>query len=316
MIDHLLLEKATVTALKAAQAASAEILSRRRSSDFSVSQKAPRDYVTSADLAVERIITEIIKHDFPQDVILGEEGDISTCLEAFAREPGVGVEPEHYPASGPNLWIVDPIDGTTNFMRGLSHVAVSIAFSAAGMTQLGVVQAPFLGETFMARRGEGATLNGSRIHCAEWPKNNSETLPDLKGIHALERAVVATGLPYDRRNSTEIIHRLSAIVQHCQDLRRNGSAALDLCNVACGRFDCFFEQGLKPWDVAAGALIVREAGGSVTNIGHPPDDYDKVFGSLPDELLGHDILACPPAIFHLFRELLTHPLIRLVPSLV
>ena len=148
-------------------------------------------------------------------------------------------------------WIIDPLDGTVNFAHGYPAFCVSIAFEAAGRLEYGVIYDPLRDELFEARRGQGASLNGQPIK--------------VSTIDRLERALVATGFPYDiRERLPETLARMGRILGEVQGLRRGGSAALDMCYVACGRFDGFYEENLKPWDTAAGLLIIEEAGGKVT----------------------------------------------------
>ncbi|MFH1571363.1 MAG: inositol monophosphatase family protein [Gemmatimonadota bacterium] len=144
------------------------------------------------------------------------------------------------------LWIVDPIGGTVNYTYGHPQVFVSIAFALDGQVQVGVVHAPFQGETFAAARGAGARLNGEPIR----PSDSAE----------LRRALVATGFPYERERREALLPRLRQVLLHCRGIRRAGSVAIDLCWVAAGRLDGFYET-LSPWDIAAGRLMVTEAGG-------------------------------------------------------
>ncbi len=192
--------------------------------------------VTEADFAAERTIFALIRKHFPGDAILGEESASSVSLES------------------PRLWIVDPLDGTTNFAHGIPHFSVSIAFAVAGNVVCGAIYDPMRGELFAAERGKGATCNGKSISVS--------LSPDLT------RAVIATGFYYDR--GTIMLRTLDSmrklLTANIQGIRRLGSAALDLCYVACGRFDCYFEYRLSPWDFAAGMLIVSEAGGECTDI--------------------------------------------------
>jgi myo-inositol-1(or 4)-monophosphatase len=151
----------------------------------------------------------------------------------------------------PYRWIIDPLDGTVNFAHGFPMFCVSIAFEAEGKLLYGVVYEPLRDELFEAQKGEGALLNGQPIRVSR--------------IDRLERALVATGFPYDiRERLPETTARLARVLGAVQGVRRAGSAALDMCYVACGRLDGFFEENLKPWDTAAGLLIITEAGGRIT----------------------------------------------------
>ena len=194
-------------------------------------QKGAGDYVTAWDRRSESAILEVLAKEAPGVAVLAEER---------------GGSP-----SG-TRWAVDPLDGTTNFMRGLPVVAVSVGLLEGGLPLLGVVIAPFLGQEFAASRGDGATLNGER-------------LPTLAAIDP-SRAVVATGFPF-REKTLMPRYRpvLEGALQRFEDLRRAGAAALDLAWTATGTFDGYFELNLNPWDVAAGAAIVREVGGRVSD---------------------------------------------------
>ena len=215
-----------------AATAAAKILMDRFGHVSEISKKGEIDLVTEADLMAERSILEIISRDFPGDGILSEEA-------------GVKEEGSH------RIWIIDPLDGTTNFVHGFPFFGVSLALESEGKPVLGIVYNPFLDEYFEAVRGAGAFLNKKRIQV-------SSTID-------ISACLLATGFPYDiHENPTKIMEIFSRMITRAQGLRRPGSAALDLCYVAAGKFDGFWEQGLKPWDTAAGKLIVEEAGGKVT----------------------------------------------------
>lgn len=192
------------------------------------------DLVTEADLAIEKLIVSRIRKAFPSHSILGEEG---TC----------------YQNSDSHLWVIDPIDGTTNFAHRVPHFAISIGYYCKGIAEIGVVANPVSGEIFMAIRGSGATLNDQPIEVSKHALN-------------LTQALVATGFYYDRGSMMEqtlgAIHNL--FEKNIHGMRRFGAASLDFCYVACGRFDAYFEFSLNPWDFAAGRLIVEEAGGNVS----------------------------------------------------
>ena len=190
------------------------------------------DLVTETDRACERAILEILNTRFPDHGILAEES---------GRREG-----------GEYEWVVDPLDGTTNFAHGYPQVAVSIALRRAGETLLAVVHDAIREETFCARRGEGATCDGRPIRVTDTGE--------------LSAALLLTGFPYDRRRHVDFyLEHLRAFMMRCHGVRREGSAALDLCWIAAGRADGFWEWKLKPWDTAAGALIVEEAGGRVSD---------------------------------------------------
>ncbi|MDT7603624.1 MAG: monophosphatase, partial [Acidobacteriota bacterium] len=216
------------------------VLAERFGRALEVSNKGDIDLVTEADLAAERLIVERIGSYHPRHAILAEEsGDTS-------RDG----EPSEF------KWIVDPLDGTTNYAHGYPCFCVSIALEQAGEIILGVVYDPTRDEAFAAERGEGATLNGRRIRVSD--------------VEDLNRAMLCTGFPYDVRERGAFARHFSNFIMHAQAVRRDGSAALDLAYVACGRFDGFWEEGLRAWDVAAGRLLVEEAGGRVSRYDGSP----------------------------------------------
>ncbi len=191
-------------------------------------KSSPTDMVTEVDHASEELIVRRLLALRPGDGILGEEGS--------AREGTSGVR-----------WVIDPLDGTTNFLYGIPAYAVSIAAELDGEAVAGAVFDAARGELFSAARGAGATLDGRPIRVS--------TLDDMA------RALAGTGFGYDAERRRRQAQVVLGVLPHIRDIRRGGSAALDLCAVACGRLDMYWEYGLQPWDHAAGALIVREAGG-------------------------------------------------------
>jgi len=201
--------------------------------------KSAIDLVTSADRDSERKIIEVIRHGFPDHSILAEEeSDIQNAQSEYR-------------------WIVDPLDGTTNFAHGYPQFCVSIALEQSGRVIFGLVYDPIRDECFEAALGQGATLNGEAL-C-------------VSTVSELDKALLATGFPYDRREFADsYLGYFKEFMIRCQGIRRAGSAALDLCYVACGRFDGFWELQLKPWDIAAGALIVAEAGGRLSDFSGKP----------------------------------------------
>ena len=233
-------------------------LMRRFNKTNQISRKGVIDLVTEADLQSEKIILEIIRESFPDDSILAEE----TGKHGSIKE---------------RAWIIDPLDGTTNFAHGFPFFAVSIGFQAEGEIILGIVYSPSLKERFEAVKDRGSTLNGNHIKVSENRDLNSSLL--------------ATGFPYSiREDSEQVIGLLEKILIRAQGVRRAGAAAIDLCYVAAGRLDGFWEQGLKPWDTAAGSLIVREAGGKVSDYqGEPYNPFqENIAASNPfifDELI-------------------------------
>jgi myo-inositol-1(or 4)-monophosphatase len=207
-----------------------------------VRKKGAIDLVTEADIASEKVIVAAIRSEFPDHEVLAEESGKTSGDRRFQ-------------------WIIDPLDGTTNFSHGLDLFAVSIAFHVEGIPRVGVVFNPATGEFFEAAAGQGARLNGQTIR--------------VSGRDALKESLLVTGFPY---NFSEILPQLMARFERClsasQGVRRLGSAALDLCFVACGRFEGFWEQHLNPWDTAAGFLILQEAGGRVTDFSGLPFKVD------------------------------------------
>ena len=199
-----------------------------------IEHKGAIDLVTTVDRDSECAIVEILRRNFPEHSILAEE---QTNL--------VGDDNDY-------RWIIDPLDGTTNFAHGYPQFCVSIALEYSGEVILGLVYDPLRQECFRATLGSGATLNGSPIH--------------VSAAHELDKSLLATGFPYDQReNPDSYLSYFKAFMTRSQGIRRNGAAALDLCYVAAGRLDGFWELKLKPWDVAAGALIVKEAGGHMSD---------------------------------------------------
>jgi myo-inositol-1(or 4)-monophosphatase len=200
--------------------------------------KGEVDLVTAADRDAERLIVDCISAEFPAHGIVAEES------------PARAGTDEH-------RWYVDPLDGTTNFAHGYPQFCVSIALARGEETLLGVVHDPVREETFTALRGQGARLNGAPVEVSETGR--------------LEHALIGTGFPYDRRRHAEFYLAFVAEAMRCsQGIRRAGSAALDLCYIACGRLDAFWEWKLRPWDLAAGRLIVEEAGGRVSDFANAP----------------------------------------------
>ena len=216
------------------------VLAERFGRKIEIANKSEIDLVTESDLASERLIIDRIKTYYPRHAILAEESGAS--------------EPVHGESDW--RWIIDPLDGTTNYAHGYPCFCVSIALECQGRMEVGVVYDPLRDEMFSAERGQGATLNGRRIRVSSTP--------------TLASALVCTGFPYDVRERSEFARHFSSFIMAAQGVRRDGAAALDLAYVAAGRFDGFWEEGLKPWDVAAGALIIEEAGGRVSNYANGP----------------------------------------------
>ena len=203
-----------------------------------VSNKGAIDLVTEADLASEKLIIERVRSHYPRHAILAEES-------------GASEENPANPRGSEWRWIIDPLDGTTNYAHGYPCFCVSIGVERAGQLELGVVYDPMRNEMFAAERGQGATLNERPIRVSQ--------------VEELGRAMLCTGFPYNVRERPDFARDFTNFTMEAQAVRRDGSAALDLAYVACGRFDGFWEDGLNPWDVAAGVLLIEEAGGKVTN---------------------------------------------------
>lgn len=235
------------TAVRAAEEAGKLLLSYA-GRDLRAETKSVGNFVSEADRASEALITSRLLRDFPDSLVLGEEGGET-------------------PGSSGLSWIVDPLDGTNNFLHGVPHWAVSIGATYKGIPVAGVIHHPPMGEIFAARLGSGATLNGRKIRVSE--------------VRRFPESLLATGFSYDEGEALRrSIRMFQAFQDHGQTLRRPGAAALDLAYVAAGRFDGYWESGLKPWDCAAGVVLVKEAGGRVT-------DYN----GRPYEIGGYDILA-------------------------
>jgi len=208
-----------------------------------VTTKGDINLVTEADIAAENLIIERIRSHYPQHGILAEESGEAVLVSGKRSEW---------------KWIIDPLDGTTNYAHGYPCFCVSIALEHAGELEVGVVYDPMRDEMFAAERGRGATLNDRKIH--------------VSSVDELSQAMLCTGFPYNVRERPDFAREFTNFTMIAQAVRRDGSAALDLAYVACGRFDGFWEDGLSPWDIAAGALLIAEARGRVTNFTDEPLD--------------------------------------------
>ncbi len=247
-------------AIRAAREAG-EILRDYADRGFQIESKGRIDLVTEADLASEKHITSLIRGHFPSHHILAEETG-GTAHSALADD--------YY-------WIIDPLDGTTNFSHGFPCYAVSIGVEHDGQPVVGVIYDPTRDELFAAERGAGATCNGKQIR--------------VSTIDRLEKALVVSGFPYDvRERMDEYLPAWREFLKHSQGVRRLGSAALDMTCVATGRMDGFWEHGLHAWDTAAGWMLIEEAGGRVTKLdGSPFDNFSASLlctnGLVHDEML-------------------------------
>lgn len=211
---------------------------------INVSKKGDINLVTEADLASEKLIIEKIKSYYPKHSILAEESGNAVVHGDSTWK-----------------WIIDPLDGTTNFAHGYPCFCVTIALEHEGKIVIGVTYDPTRNELFAAERGQGATLNNKPIRVSETEK--------------LGESLIVTGFPYDFKQKENFARHLTDFLLYSRGVRRDGSAAIDLAYVACGRFDGFWEEGLNPWDVAAGILLIEEAGGQVSYYDGSPHNLYK-----------------------------------------
>lgn len=232
--DQIALEEALQVAATAGREAGKLILNHAQDG-FRIEHKNPINLVTDADHAAEQCVIDIIRSRYPNHGVLAEERGQSSN------------------SSSPYLWIIDPLDGTTNFAHGFPAYCVSIGLEFNGEGVVGAVYDPTRNELFTAIKGFGARLNGQTIRVSHTAD--------------LDQALLVTGFAYDIRETAENnLDHFNRFALRAQGLRRTGSAALDLCYVAAGRFDGFWEVKLNPWDMAAGSVIVREAGGTITDL--------------------------------------------------
>ena len=248
-------------AVRAARKAGSIINRAALAGGLNVRSKQAKDYVTQVDQAAEQAIIDIVKKAYPEHGFLAEESGAA------------GVDAEY-------VWVIDPIDGTTNFIHGFPQYCTSIGIQQRGMLTHAVVYDPVANELFTASKGRGAFLNDRRIRVTPLAK--------------LGEALVGTGFPFKEVTRLDLYMRqLGTMMKTCSGVRRAGAAALDLAYVACGRLDAFWELGLSPWDMAAGALLIREAGGLVGDL-----NGDQTF------LESGDIVAATPKIFPALLEAL------------
>ncbi len=212
-----------------------QILLEKFGKKINISFKGDINLVTEADLASEKLIIEKIRSYYPKHQILAEEsGESVAVVDGDKRWK----------------WIIDPLDGTTNFAHGYPCFCVTIALERDGEIVVGATFDPTRGEMFSAEKGQGATLNNRQIRVSETEK--------------LANALIVTGFPHNFKEKESFAKHLTDFLLHSRGVRRDGSAAIDMAYVACGRFDGFWEEGLNPWDVAAGKLFIEEAGGKIT----------------------------------------------------
>lgn len=201
--------------------------------DLNIDMKGANDFVTKVDREAEAAIISKIQQSYPDHSFLGEES-------------GETLDNPDY------QWIIDPLDGTTNFIQGIPHFAVSIALKIKGKLEIAVIFDPIRGDLFTATKGQGAQLNGFRIRCGK--------------RRELSSAIIATAFPFrDKARIADYMSKFTPILIQSGDIRRSGSAALDMAYTAAGKYDGYFEAKLKPWDIAAGMLLIRESGGVVTD---------------------------------------------------
>lgn len=255
-------------AVRAARAAGT-VISRATDhvADLTIESKQRNDFVSEVDKQAEHAIIDILKRAYPDHHFLGEEsGDTGSELSEYR-------------------WIIDPLDGTTNFLHSLPHYAVSIALEYQGRLELGVIYNPSNQELFTAERGGGAFLNNRRIRVA--------------GLRSLEGALLGTGFPFRADQDVErYLKTFRALHGPLSGIRRAGSAALDLAYVASGRLDGFWEFGLLPWDMAAGILMVREAGGIVID-----------FSGKEEFMATGNVIAANPKITHAMLKAISTSLV-------
>lgn len=216
---------------------------------FTVREKGPADLVTEADLAAENIVRRTISNVFPGDRFIGEESTPADQVEGILNDPSSCV------------WVVDPLDGTTNYAHHIPHYACSVAAVRSGQILAGVIFQPVAEECYIAIRGKGATLNGGQLRASS--------------VSELGSALVAVSIPPKIQRNTVEVQKLLVVLEHAQSIRRTGSAALNLCYVASGRLDAYWAMHTSVWDIAAGALLVSEAGGTICDPSGAPFDLSR-----------------------------------------
>ncbi len=262
---HPMLNTATAAALKAGKFI---LQQTQRLDQLTIESKELNDFVSEVDRTVENEIISSLKRAYPDHGFQGEESD------------PINPESDHQ-------WIIDPLDGTTNFLYGVPHFAISIALKRNGRLEQAVIYDPTLDELFTASRGDGARLNNRRIR--------------VSSRKSMRGALLSTGIPFKEEGQVDIdtyLQTLKALNHGTAGIRRHGAAALDLAYVAAGRFDGFWEFGLKPWDMAAGALLIQEAGGLISGL-HGANDF----------LQTGNIVAGNPKVFKEMLQRL-HPIVK------
>lgn len=236
---------------------------------FRVEEKAPADLVTEADVAAQQTIREILLSAFPEHLFLGEED---------------GIPPADWPSlltgnrQGPPVWVVDPLDGTTNYVHGMHDFCVSVAMVSGGQPAVATIYAPVSQECYKATRGAGAYCNGQRLAAS--------------GVKQLSEALVALSFAPRVSRDSATIKQFIEVLLRAQAVRRMGSAALNLCHVAAGRLDAYWATSCKPWDLAAGVLMVEEASGVVTGVdGQPFELADPHFACSATSQLQTELVA-------------------------
>lgn len=256
-------------AIRAARAAGNVIMRQfERVDTLTVEKKQDNDFVSEVDHKAEAKIIETLLQSYPDHAILAEESGASPGAETNAAKPS------------DYIWIIDPLNGTTNYLHGFPQFAVSIALQKFGKLDQAVIYDPVSQELFTASRGRGAWLDNKRLR--------------VSNRRSLENSLLGTGFPYlSTQNIDHYLNLLRGFIQHTTGIRRPGAAALDLAYVAAGRLDGFWETELNPWDVAAGSLIVREAGGLVSD-----------FSAGESWLQGGQIVAANPKVFHAMLQVI------------
>lgn len=262
------MEKILDEAIRAAKLAGQKIKELRENRGYKEYLKNGHELVTTADLISDNIIKTELSKAFPEHKFISEESALENGFTI--KEP---------------TWIIDPIDGTVGYVNDHYQVAISIAFAINDVVEVGVVHNPFLDETFYAVRGKGAFLNNKKIK--------------VKPVNELKQCVIGTGFPHNKDNVDRIIETLRLILPKIRDIRRLGSPALDICWVACGRLQGFYEEKLFPWDVAAAKLIATEANATV---GHYSLENNL---NLQSCLNCYNVIVSSPDIFEELKVILT-----------